>query len=288
MDYSIDDVIILNESELREYQMHILEMTKEVVAFFDNNGIGYSLSGGSILGAIRHKGFIPWDDDVDLNMPRNDYDRMVELFESQLGDRYYLQTPFKNPELGLMVTQIRKKGTVARRKYDWNSAECGLSIDIYIIENLYDNGFKRKIQELFSMALSFAISSIRYCNNKDLPKEIQMLEGRKMKYTKSKIIFGKILKIIPLKTWIRWCDYWYSKCKDTDSKLVVIPSGRKHFSNEIYKREDMCLFRKTEFETEYFNVPINAESYLTQFYGDYMKIPPKEQREQHVFLELKY
>lgn len=288
MDYSINDVIILNESELREYQMHILEMTKEVVAFFDNNGIGYSLSGGSILGAIRHKGFIPWDDDVDLNMPRNDYDRMVELFESQLGDRYYLQTPFKNPELGLMVTQIRKKGTVARRKYDWNSAECGLSIDIYIIENLYDNGFKRKIQELFSMALSFAISSIRYCNNKDLPKEIQMLEGRKMKYTKSKIIFGKIIKIIPLKTWIRWCDYWYSKCKDTDSKLVVIPSGRKHFSNEIYKREDMCLFRKTEFETEYFNVPINAESYLTQFYGDYMKIPPKEQREQHVFLELKY
>lgn len=288
MKYSKEDIVILDEDSLRDYQMQILEITKDVVAFFDSNDIEYSLSGGSILGAIRHKGFIPWDDDVDLNMPRKDYNRMIELFDKELGDKYYLQTPQKNPELGLMVTQIRKRGTIARRKFDWNSNECGISIDIYIMENLYDNKFSRGIQEFMSMVLSFCLSAVRFYNNREIPREIQELEGRQFNYSKSKLIFGSILRAIPLRKWISWCDYWYSKCKDEHSKGVVIPTGRKHFSNEMYERSDMCIYKKVPFETEEFNVPINAEGYLKTFYGDYMKIPPKEKREKHVFLELKY
>ena len=283
-----EDIVVLDDDRLREYQMQLLNIAKDVIEVFDANGIEYSLSGGSILGAIRHQGFIPWDDDIDINITRSGYNKLLKIFKGELGKKYYIQTPEKYPELGLMVTQIRKKGTIARRKYDWNLDRCGISIDLYIIENVFDNAVLRFIQKNLSMLFSFAISSVRFYRNRELPREIQHLEGRNFKYSKSKMIVGCVLRIIPLKKWIKWCDFWNSACKNEKSKYVAIPTGRKHFSGEIYEREKMVKFKKVRFESEYFNVPIWAEGYLSRFYGDYMKIPSVEKREKHLFLELKF
>ena len=290
MKYSAKDIIILDENNLRQYQMAVFDTAKEIIAFFDSEKIRYSLSGGSILGAVRHQGFIPWDDDIDINMPRRDYNRMVRLFDEKMGDRYFLQTPEKRPELGLMVTQIRKKGTVARRKYDWNTPaeECGVSIDIYIVENVFDNPILRFIQKNASMALSFAVAAVRFYNNRELPPEIEAAEGRGYRFKRLKLVLGRILRVIPLKKWIAWCGFWNSACRDRTTRLVAIPTGRKHFSKEIYRRKDMCRFRKAKFEGEDVNIPVRAEKYLTDFYGDYMTLPPEDKREKHVFLELSY
>lgn len=288
MKYSKEDIIVLNENDLHKYQQELLAIAKDVVAILDKNGIDYSLSGGSILGAVRHKGFIPWDDDIDLNITRKGYEKLLKIFETQLSEKYYIQTPQTYPELGLLVTQIRKKGTIARRKYDWQIPECGISIDIYIIENVFDNLLARFIQKTFSVGLTFVISSIRYLNNKDLPPELLELEGRKVNYSHIKLIVGHLLKFIPLKKWIQWCDFWNSLCPNEHSKLVAIPTGRKHFSGEIYERDKMTCFKKIKFESAEFNIPVWAEGYLQKFYGDYMKLPPLEKREKHLFLELKF
>ena len=120
MKFKKEDIVILDEEELQRYQAELLKIANDVVDVFEKECMEYSLSGGSILGAIRHKGFIPWDDDIDFNISRNSYNRLLQIFDKCLGDRYYLQTPEKFPELGLMVTQIRKKGTIARRKYEPN------------------------------------------------------------------------------------------------------------------------------------------------------------------------
>ncbi len=290
MKYSAKDIIILDEKNLRQYQMAVLDIAADVIAFFDSEKIRYSLSGGSILGAVRHQGFIPWDDDIDINMPRADYNRMVRLFEEKMGDRYFLQTPQKRPDLGLMVTQIRKKGTVARRKYDWNTPaeECGVSIDIYILENVFDNPVLRFIQKNAAMALSFAVAAVRFYNNRELPPEIEAAEGRAYQFRRSKLILGRLLRVIPLKYWVAWCDFWNSACRDRRSELVAIPTGRKHFSREIYRRKDMCRFRRVPFEGYSFSIPAASKKYLKYFYGDYMTLPPEDKREKHVFLELSY
>ena len=280
--------VVLSGDELRNYQLAILDMAKDLANFFDKYGIGYSLSGGSILGAIRHEGFIPWDDDIDLNMPRNDYEMMLDYFDKELGDTYYLQTPDKNPELGLMVIQVRKKGTIARRKYDWQAEECGISLDIYIMENVYENIFLRWIQKQVSMLMAFIVSTVRYQKNKNLPVEIQELEHRDINYKMLKNVLGTLLKIIPLAKWVLWSSRIFSICNNNKSSLVAIPSGRKHFAGEIYKRKDMCVYEKTNFEDTKFNIPVWAKGYLSEFYGDYMQIPPLEKREQHSFLELQY
>ncbi len=288
MKYKKNDIVILSEQSLHDYQMELLKIAKDVIAIMEKHHIAYSLSGGSILGAIRHKGFIPWDDDIDLNIPRKDYEHLLTVFDKELGHKYYIQTPQKYPELGLLVTQIRKKGTVARRKYDWNINECGISIDLYIIENVYDNFFARFMQKNISLLLTFAVSAVRTYNNRNLPKELVELEGRSLNLCRSKIFFGRILKLIPLSKWINWCNFWFSVCKNEKTKFVSIPTGRKHFSGEIYIRKNMCKFVKVPFETEMFNVPVWAKGYLKYFYGDYMTLPPKGMREKHLFLELKF
>lgn len=288
MEYKKENIIILDENSLHDYQVELLNIAKEVVNVMDKHSIKYSLSGGSILGAIRHKGFIPWDDDIDINIPRKDYCNLLKIFDKELGNKYYIQTPKNYPELGLLVTQIRKKNTIARRKYDWNIDKCGISIDLYIIENVFDNPIARFFQKNISMLFSFAVAAIRTYNNRNLPIELFELEGRKLNYSKSKMLFGRFLKIIPLKKWIGFCEFWFSLCKDEKTKLISIPTGRKHFSGEIYNRKDMCRFRKVPFETEMFNIPIWAEGYLKQFYGNYMELPPIDKREKHLFLELKF
>ena len=291
MKYTKDDIIILDDNEIKLYQNELLRIIKDIVPFFEKHGIDYSLSGGSILGAVRHKGFIPWDDDIDINIPRKSYNKLLEIFDIELGESYYLQTPKSNPELGLLVTQIRKKGTVARRKYDWNSSkeQCGISIDLYIVENTFNNGALRFIQKYSSLMLNFGVSAVRDFNNRNLPEKIKVLEEREVKYSNMKLLLGRVLKIIPLKKWLSWNDKCNSCCKDWNSKYVAIPTGRKHFPKEIYKREDMSVYKKGVFEGEKLNIPIFSEKYLKIFYGeDYMNIPPKGKREKHLFLELKY
>lgn len=291
MKYTKNDIIILNDIEIKLYQQELLKIIKDIVSFFEKNEIDYSLSGGSILGAIRHKGFIPWDDDIDINIPRRSYNKLLEIFETELGELYYLQTPKTNPELGLLVTQIRKKGTVARRKYDWNSSEeeCGISIDLYIVENTFNNRVLRFLQKYSSLLFNLGVSSVRDFNNRNLPEEIKKLEERKVNYSKIKLFLGSILRIIPMEKWLLWNEKCNSCCKDKDSKFVAIPTGRKHFPKEIYKREDMNVYKKGIFEGEKLNIPIFAEDYLRIFYGeDYMSIPPEGNREKHLFLELKY
>ena len=291
MKYTKDDIIILDYDEVRSYQYQLLNVLKDIVHVFEKNKLDYSLSGGSILGAIRHKGFIPWDDDIDINIPRRSYNKLLEIFETELGESYYLQTPKSNPELGLLVTQIRKKGTVARRKYDWNSPEeqCGISIDLYIVENTFDSGVLRFIQKYSSLMLNFGVSAVRDFNNRNLPEEIKVLEEREINYSKTKISLGKILKVIPLRKWLSWNDKCNSWCKDENSKYVAIPTGRKHFTKEIYERNGMSTYKKAKFEDQYVNIPFAAEEYLLYFYGsDYMEVPPVGKREKHLFLELKY
>lgn len=281
-------IIEIQGQELRRYQECCLGMAKDFAHVCEKYKLEYSLSGGSILGAVRHKGFIPWDDDIDLNITRDSYNKLLDLFEKELGDKYYLQTPQNTPESGIMVTQIRKKNTVARRKYDWKLERCGVSIDLYILENVFDDPVRRFVQKNMSMMCSFAISSIRFCRNKNIPIELIEREGRKVNYSRSKFLLGKILKIIPIEIWIDWCDFWNAACNNMNTRFVAIPTGRKHFSGEIYERREMCVFRKEQFETEQFNIPVHAEKYLKKFYGNYMELPPIEKRERHLFLELKF
>lgn len=284
----VTKIIDIQGEDLKNYQKEVLKIAKDLASFCDRKNIFYSLSGGSVLGAVRHGGFIPWDDDIDINMTRESYDSFIASFEKEYGDKYYVQTPVRNPELGLLVTQIRRKGTVARRKYDIDNQECGISIDIYIIENIFSNKLAFDFQKFGALFFPFLVSLNRSYKNRAISQDFEKQENRKIKYKKARKVLGKIASIIPVKFCIKESFYFFKMCKDSKSEFVSLPTGRRHINGEIFKRDEICESVLFKFEDTSFRIPADYETYLTKLYGDYMTVPNKSTRERHLFLELKY
>ena len=101
----------LDSEQLARLQHVLLEMLDDIILVCSREGIDYMLGGGSALGAARHQGMIPWDDDIDLNMTRADVQRFIPAFEAAFSDKYWIHTPEKSDNYALLMPQIRKKGT---------------------------------------------------------------------------------------------------------------------------------------------------------------------------------
>lgn len=117
---------------LREIQLFELQMLKDVVKVCDDNNITYILSSGTLLGAVRHGGFIPWDDDIDIYMPLSDYKKFLKIAQRELGEKYFVQNYKTDKNYSEMWTQIRANGTtsmpVKAYKFD---IHYGMCMDIF-------------------------------------------------------------------------------------------------------------------------------------------------------------
>ena len=152
-----DKYMTLDSQQLHMLQGVLVEIMEDVIQVCEDNELRYSLSGGSLLGAVRHDGFIPWDDDADLEMPRKDYEKFISIFKENFSEKYWIHVPGRTPQYGALSARIRKKGTICKLHGDENNEECGIIVDIFIIENTFDNLFLRKIHEILC-TLSFGFS----------------------------------------------------------------------------------------------------------------------------------
>ena len=280
------DMHTVTEEESGELKALILSMTRDVAALCEELDIAYMLGGGSCLGAIRHEGFIPWDDDIDLNVPRKEIDRLLDAVEERYGDIYEVEAPLRTPGYLSSFIQIRRKGTVFREFLYQDEAHCGVKIDIFPIENTYDHPLHRKWHGLWCEAWLLWLSCYRtYLWQEELLKATEGNEEA-LKIMKKKIALGRPFALAP--------DFFYKKaqeclmkCTDEHTRYVVIPSGRGHFFKEVYKRKQLMTLEKHAFESENFYVPKAYDAYLKRLFGDYMQIPQEKDREHHVLYDLK-
>lgn len=142
-----DEKSIMTQSDLRKLQLIELELLLEVDRVCRKNGIKYMLSSGSLLGAVRHKGFIPWDDDLDTYMKREEFERFCEAWEQDADkSKYFLQTAKTDPEYRWGYAKVRRKGTEYLRAGQ-EAIKCmsGVSMDIFILDNIPENVLERTI-----------------------------------------------------------------------------------------------------------------------------------------------
>ena len=278
---------IITDQELEGIHILLLRMLKDINNFCDTNGIKWSLCGGSLIGAVRHKGFIPWDDDVDIYMSRKDFEKFRKAFaESEyLLRKYELKIPGDEGYI-YRIARLYLKGPKLVSVFSSGKVE-GLPVDIFVLENTYNNMLLRFLHGIQCTALMFigAIAGADACRKTLL--EYGQKNSKLSREIKIWLIIAKLFRFRSVEQWWKIANRCFSKVKDDASKLVVSPCGSKHYFGEIYERKKMFEINEVPFEDTKLKVLKDSDYLLKKFYGDdYMAIPQPSEIQQHVYVKL--
>lgn len=280
-----DKLCELDDDKIKGIQAVLLEMLNDFDDLCRRNNLTYFLVGGSALGAVRHKGFIPWDEDLDIGMPREDYERFSEIFLKACSEKYWLQSIEQSKLYDLTFMKIRKKGTRYVELFETEPEHAGVFMDIYPLDNVPDNKIARFFHGMISDFLYLCCSCVRVHKKKN--RFLEYLDDKRaIRLVKIKAFLGFCLSFFSLHKWCVIADKWSKKYKNNNSRLVSFPCGRKHYFGEICTRASFLPVKETVFEDKKFYIMNNPHEYLGGLYGDYMEIPDVWGRERHSVLEL--
>lgn len=271
---------------LRRYQALLLEMARDAIEVCEREGIAYQLGGGSALGAVRHGGFIPWDDDIDINLPGDDYERFRARLLREHGDRYCVLDA-NTPGYCKPFARIGRRGSLYR------GCDAGggdrIFIDVIRMENLPDSRVLRFLHGSLCMAAGFLLSCRAFFAHRRERMRIARANPELAGVFRFKIAVGALLSFLPLRLCVRFTWRCYALCGNGDSAFVGFPAGRKHYFGEIHRREDMVNAVRMPFEGYLWRVARDYDGYLRKLYGpDYMALPPDDAREHHYYRELRF
>lgn len=270
---------MISEEELVDLHKVLLLMLDDLIEICKRNNLHFILIGGSAIGALRDKGFIPWDDDIDIAMPRRDFEKLYKIIKKQYSFKYSMLHPQDKENYGRILPKIRLKGTGYKTILEYDLNESGIFIDIYTIENIPDSKMKKWGQGIICMFMGFALSCRRMAKGYKIFKNYQ--NGISFKV---KALIGCILSFGSIEKWAIWTDYWYSWCKDENSKYVGIPADDFHYFGEIYKRSEFCNYKEIKFEGRNCHIPSNYDAYLKRRYGEYMTPPDIDHHDRNCYL----
>ena len=262
---------------MNDMQKVLLNLLKEFIRVCEKHHLRYFLVGGSCLGAARHQGFIPWDDDIDVGMPREDFDKYVELSKEYEGTNYFLQTWKTDPHYCYNYAKLRDSSTTyIENLYFMHRINHGVWIDIFPIDGiaLKDDKprerYAHKIRWIWAQVYFSYFSQIR------------------RKFKKRSWFKDLLLNIWGCLWWP--LDIAHYRRKYTDRICRKVPYDKAVLVGNLFginlKREAMPkeLYEETtklKFEDIEVNVPKDYDAYLTTLYHDWRKLPPKEKQVGH-------
>ena len=263
---------ILREDEIHTYLLNILKAFK---AFTAENNIDFMLCGGTTLGAVRHKGFIPWDDDIDIYISRKERDRIIEIAKTNpyidKEKRYRILVPGELPNVYPFI-KIIDEHTIIYEKNISKKYATGIYIDVFCL-SYWPNSKDETIK---------ALNKIRFYK-----KMNQIAIDGNHKQLKKKLIW---LVFLPLRFVLLATDkgssYWCKKILEMDSFPESDYVGDVAWPDGFHDRYEAIWFKErieVPFEDDFFFIPKEYDKVLTTFYGDYMQIPPEEKRVRHGF-----
>lgn len=264
-------------SPIRQLQLAELDALKETIRFFDDNNIRYYAIGGTLLGAVRHKGFIPWDDDIDLGLPRESYDRLLRLHEEGKCP-LNIVGPSNNDDCYWYPARVESKKLKVRRYVHEEETVQNVWMDIFPLDGLPASKLSHRLYwwKLSYRRLRFNLSRL---------KKYEAGENKVMNLVKRVLmIFLKPEKMDKHKEYIRF-DRQMKHYKFEGQPYFINGDGRykmREIAPQAWLGTDCFL----PFEDIELRCIENYDSYLTQIYGDYMKKPENPEKYEHNIIEI--
>lgn len=251
---------------LTEMQTIELDIMNSIHIFCREHNLRYSLAYGTLLGAVRHRGFIPWDDDMDIMMPRPDYEKFINTFTSQ---RYHVVS-LKDEGYVYPYAKVYDKRTYLHEQLRYRYPDMGVFIDIFPVDGLPDSYSLRKRQYTQQVILYKLHMSMKYYFSSEwsLLKNIQLAFGRMVEFI---LPVRKVLGFLERRS----LRYSFDNTNEVAILLgddVLIPIQKEEFNQPV-----LLQFNGSEF----FSIP-TYERYLQKLFGDFMKLPPEDkQKSEH-------
>lgn len=257
-----------DDETLKHLQKVQLKIFNYFLKVCEYNDIPYFIYGGSLLGTIRHKGFIPWDDDIDVIMFREDFEKLNKILLKNIDDEYKFINVLNEETYHFTWARLMLKDTVFKEWWaDQVEYTPNIFIDIFVLDNIPNNKIKRFIHKWTSFSLNqlTMYAFIKYDNESKLKKIFQ------------RFIYY-FLKVIPISSYSvkRKCIKTYAKYQNEDCDEVCdFPAICQM---PVYSKTDWLPAKKAKFENIEVNIPNNYDKVLKRTYGNYMELPPEEKR----------
>lgn len=260
----------MDSAELQKLKEIELEMFDEFLRICGKHDIDYFLSGGTCLGAVRHQGFIPWDDDIDISMSRSNYERFSELAKTELDDRYVFQSCDTEPNCGLVFGKIRKRGTVYSEKYSHHiDMSQGVWIDIFPYDYIpNDIDEQQKLYRRVQLLKNLYIVKCGY----------KLPDAKRGLAVPAYYVAKMICAFLPQQFLIQRLKGAMTKCKADECSLVFPYGGAYAPDKERMPASRLLEYTDVSFEGRCCKTLKDYDQYLTSLYGDYMTPPPVGER----------
>ena len=233
-----------------------------VADFCDKHGLQYFLAYGTLIGAIRHKGFIPWDDDIDLHMPRADYEKFIKLFAAENNGPYRVISPYEDIARHSFAKVVDTRTKKIENGVDYTHGFLGVDLDIFPLDGQPDDeeeyaAYYAKLVGIFRKHHYLIMSAGKSLKKKLALPVLRLLIGKKSK------VLDKVKKI-------------HQKYPYEESSFVGCIEADFMTRKNRYKKEWVQSTVDVTFEGRSFKAPVGYHEVLTKVYGDYMKLPPIE------------
>ena len=256
----------INGQQLKQIQLGILDI---VHAFCIENNIHYWLDCGTLLGAIRHKGYIPWDDDIDIGMLRDDYDKFMTSFNGYTA-RYQFLCPEQNKDYAYGAGKVIDTTTILYEP-DRNGKKLRVNIDIFVYDNAPDDD--KLVKRMFDFRDFYRKCNIAHTQDHDIIGGL----GRKIGF--------QFLRFVTMP----FPKNYFALLMTKNSKKYTNQETKRignflSYSRNVCEKEAFASFVEVEFEGKQYMAPIGYDKWLRSFYKNYMELPPVEKRvSTHVF-----
>ena len=259
---------------LKHLQSLELMILKDFIKICEENNLTYYMYAGSLFGAVRHNGFIPWDDDLDVVMFRDDFEKFKEIFIASQNDKYELLCNETHRDYFHLLAKLMLKDTKFEESWvNQVDFHIGINMDIFVLDDLSDNNFKRNYQlkKSFFYNKLLIMSKIKLY---DLPFVTKVI-------THTGYYILNLFGINP-STINKRCLNFLRKYKNPNAECVFDISATAEEYPQIFSKEDFKDIEKIQFEDIKVNIPSGYDNILKSLYGDYMQLPPKEDRYNHI------